>query len=66
MNEENKVSHPLTEEQIDHIADRAAKRALQIVYADVGASVLKKMAWLVGVVVVGLMIFLASKDAIPK
>lgn len=56
---------PLTDEQIDDIADRAAKRALEMVYAEVGRSVLKKAAWLVGVVVVGLFIWLAGKGHLP-
>ena len=56
----------LTEAQIDHIADRAAKKALQTVYADVGQSVLKRMAWLVGILVVSGMLFLAGKDALLK
>jgi len=55
----------LTEEQIEHIAERAAERALEIVYAEVGKSVLKKLAWLVGVIVVGLALFLAGKNSLP-
>lgn len=51
----------LTEQQIDEIADRAAQKALQIVYAEVGRGVLKKLAWLVGVVVVGLALWLGGK-----
>lgn len=50
----------LTEEQIDHIADRAAKRALDIVYAEVGKSVLRKLAWIAGVVTLGLLMWLAG------
>lgn len=61
---DNHVPVTLTEEQIDHIAERAANRALEIVYAEVGRSVLKKLAWLVGLVVVSLALFLAGKDAI--
>ena len=66
MSDENKAPHPLTDEQIDHIADKAAKRALQIVYAEIGQNVLKKLAWMTGIVIVGLMIFLAGKEALPK
>ena len=56
----------LTEHDIDEIADRAAEKALEKVYAQVGASVLKKLAWLVGVVVVGLLMWLGSNGNLPK
>ena len=58
--------HQLTEAQIDAIATKAAEKALQLVYAEVGRSVLKKLAWLVGLATIGLVIFLSAKDAIPK
>lgn len=58
------TDHPLTELQIELIADRAAEKALEKVYAEVGKNVLKRLAWLVGVVVVGLGIWLAGKDLI--
>lgn len=56
------ANHQLTELQIEVIAERAADKALEKVYAQVGQSVLKKLAWLIGVVVVGLGIWLAGKD----
>ena len=55
----------LTDAEIDAIAERAAKKALQSVYAEVGRSVLKKIAWLAGVVVLGLAMWLIGKDAFP-
>lgn len=55
----------LTDAEIDAIAERAAKKALQSVYAEVGQSVLKKMAWLAGVAVLGLALWLIGKDALP-
>lgn len=55
----------LTDAEIDAIAERAAKKALQSVYAEVGRSVLKKLAWLTGVVVLGLAMWLIGKDAFP-
>jgi phage terminase Nu1 subunit (DNA packaging protein) len=58
--------HPLTDAQIDAIATKAAEKALQLVYAEVGQNVLKKLAWLVGVATIGIVIFLAGKDALPK
>lgn len=56
----------LTEEQIDHIADRAAKKALMTVYAEVGQSVIKKLAWLMGILVISALMYFAGKDAIIK
>ena len=58
--------YPLTEAQIDAIAEKAARRALDIVYADIGRNVLRKLAWLVGVTVIGLALWLAGKDALPR
>ena len=58
--------HPLSEAQIAAIAEVAARRALQIVYAEVGMNVMKKIAWLVGVVVIGLFIWLAGKGTLPR
>jgi hypothetical protein len=55
----------LTEAQIEAIAEKAAAKALQIVYAEVGKNVLRKAAWLAGVAVIGLAIFLAGKGSLP-
>lgn len=55
----------MSDAEIDVIAERAAKRALQLVYAEVGQSVLKKIAWLAGVVVLGLALWLIGKDSLP-
>ena len=56
--------HPLSEAQIDMIAEKAAEKALQKVYAQVGQNVLRKLAWLVGLVVVSAAMFLAGKDVL--
>ncbi|HEX7075079.1 MAG TPA: hypothetical protein VF226_13640 [Hyphomicrobiaceae bacterium] len=52
-------------QEIDAIAERAAQKALQIVYAEVGKSVLRKAAWLAGAVVIGLAMWLAGKGHFP-
>ena len=57
---------PLTDAQIEAIAERAAEVALNKVYADVGKNVLKKMAWLTGVAVIGLALWLAGNGSLPK
>lgn len=56
--------HPLSEAQIDAIAEKAAEKALQKIYAEVGQNVLRKFAWLVGLVVISLAIFLAGKGVL--
>jgi hypothetical protein len=55
----------LTEDQIDKIAEKAAKKALNSIYADVGRGVLRKLAWLAGLVVLGLAFWLAGKGSLP-
>ena len=57
---------PLTDEQIDIIAERAAQVALNKVYTEVGKSVLKKLAWLTGAAVIGLAMWLAGHNSLPK
>lgn len=43
MSQERLPFGGLTEMELDAIAERAAKKAFQIVYAEVGQSVLKKL-----------------------
>ncbi len=57
---------PLTDDQIEAIAERAAEVALEKVYTEVGKSVLKKLAWLTGAAVLGLAMWLSSHNALPK
>ena len=54
----------LTEAEIDAIAERAAERALEKVYADVGKGVLKKISLVLGATVIGLFVWLKSKGYI--
>jgi len=61
-----KQNIPLTDSQIEAIAERAAEVALNKVYADVGKNVLKRMAWLTGVAVIGLALWLAGNGSLPK
>ena len=51
----------LTEAQIELIAERAADKAIEKVYAQVGAGVLKRLAWFVGSAVIALLVWLGSK-----
>lgn len=45
---ERRASFPLTEEQLEAIAERAAEKALEKVYASIGKSIVQKFLWLVG------------------
>jgi ribosome recycling factor len=58
----------LTEEQIEEIAERAAERAMQKLtdhmYKQVGKSVVSKLFWIVGVISVGLYLWLKQKGVI--
>lgn len=48
----------LSDEQMDQIAEKAAERALAKVYEEVGKSVAKKLLWLLGAGMVGLVMLL--------
>lgn len=45
---ERRKSAGLTDEQIDIIAERAAQRAIELVYAEIGKNVVRKVLLLVG------------------
>lgn len=54
------------ESEIPRVAEVAAKRAIEIMAAEVGASVIKKLLWAVGIGVLGLLAFLGMKGALPS
>ena len=56
----------MTDAQIEAIAERAAEVAIDKVYTEVGKTVLKKLAWLTGVAVIGLAMWLAGHGSLPK
>lgn len=56
----------LTEAQIDDIVERAVEKVFQRIYAEVGKNVLKRLAWVIGLVSMGLLVWLAGKGALPK
>ena len=58
---ERRKEFSISEEVIEHIAERAAKKVLNEVYIHVGKSVIRKAYWIVGVGVTALAIFLAGK-----
>jgi hypothetical protein len=58
----------LTEDQIEEIAERAAERAMakltDHMYKQVGKSVVSKLFWIVGVISVGLYLWLKQKGLV--
>ena len=54
----------LSENEFDEIASRAAEKALDKVYSDIGKGVLKRLLWLFGIGSSGLVIYLTSKGYI--
>lgn len=54
----------LTEEEIDHIAQKAAEKALNLVYQEVGKSLVRKVAWALGLVLLGVLTWLGAKGMI--
>ena len=56
----------LSEEQIEHIADLAAQKALDKVYSQVGRGVLTKAAWVLGAAFVALLMWLGKNSIALK
>jgi len=54
------MSEPLSDAEMNAIAERAADRALEKVYEQIGKSVAQKIYWFIGVAVVGMMMLLAG------
>ena len=57
MSDEPRV---LTEHDIDHIAEKAADKALEKVYSEIGKNVVKKMLWVLGAGTIAVLIWLNS------
>lgn len=59
---------PLTEEQIEDIAEKAAEKAIEKltnhIYQEVGKSVISKLLWLAGALTIGIYIWFQSKGLI--
>jgi hypothetical protein len=54
------MSANLSEAEMDAIAERAADRAIEKVYEQIGKSVAQKIYWFIGVAVVGMVMLLAG------
>lgn len=54
------MSEPLTEMEMDAIAERAADRAIRKMYEQIGKSVAQKVYWGIGIVVVGMIMMFAG------
>lgn len=58
---ERRAAHPLSDEQMEAIAERAAEKALQKVYAEVGRNLVHKLLWFIGVAAIGLLMWMNGK-----
>lgn len=54
----------LTDTQINAIAERAAEKVLINIQTQVGRGILNKLAWMVGIAVVGVTLWLASRGIV--
>lgn len=54
-------SAPISDEQMDAIAERAADRALAKVYEQIGRSVVKKALWVIGAGTLALLAWLGGR-----
>lgn len=66
---ERRKSYTLTEEQVNKLLDEAAKRgaseALKTLYADVGGSVVKKLAWAFAALLTAVLAYLTGSGHMP-
>lgn len=54
------MSTPLSEAELNAIAERAADRAIEKVYEQIGKSVAQKIYWFIGIAVVGMLMLMAG------
>jgi hypothetical protein len=54
----------LSDEQINHIAEKAAEVAFKKIYEEVGRSVVKKVFWIVGAGALGLLFWMAGNGTL--
>lgn len=54
LQEERQKYGGLTEEEIEHIVETVTKRAVNNFYSEVGKTVVQRLFWLVGIIIVGL------------
>jgi hypothetical protein len=59
--EERRLHPPLTEEIMDKIAEKAAKRVMDNMYREVGRGLLHKFTWALGVLGVAVAMWLSGK-----
>ncbi len=45
----------------EEIAEKAAKKALQLVYSEIGQGLVKKLIWFIGLVAFGLLSWMAGR-----
>jgi hypothetical protein len=58
------MTDKLTEAEIEHIAERAADKAIEKVYSQIGKSVAQKIIWIIGVATVGVFMFVSGREVL--
>lgn len=58
---ERRAVVPLTDDQLEAIADRAAEKALEKVYAQVGKGLLHKLFWIIGTCTIAALMWMGGK-----
>jgi len=61
-----RIARRVVAEQMPTVAETAAKRAIQIMAAEVGTSVVKKLGWALGLGILGLLGWLGLHGMLPK
>ena len=64
VDEDLGVHFVLSEEQINDIAEKAAKRALELVYAEVGRNTVKAALWIIGAGMLAILTWLGTTGKI--
>lgn len=62
---ERRAAHALTDDEMDAIAEKAAVKALEKVYAEVGRNIVRKIIWGIGVATVAVLMWMGSKGIKP-
>lgn len=58
---ERRIHPSISDEDMEKIATRAAEKALEKVYAEVGRGILHKLAWFAGVAAVAVLMWMGGK-----
>lgn len=58
---EKESSYVLSDADLERIAEVAARKALDMVYVEVGKGVLKRLSWFVGAAIIAVLMWMGGK-----